>query len=78
MVEAKQPTVFDSDQQQLGDVYARALLAFAADAGNVDQLVDELGEVVEPGGAEPGVLDPTVDLDRGLHRAGLERSGGIE
>ncbi|MGI9497273.1 MAG: ATP synthase F1 subunit delta [Mariniblastus sp.] len=46
MVEAKQPTVFDSDQQQLGDVYARALLAFAADAGNVDQLVDELGEVV--------------------------------
>jgi len=47
MVEAKQPTVFDSDQQQLGDVYARALLAFAADAGDVDQLVDELGEVVE-------------------------------
>ncbi len=46
MVEAKQPTVFDSDQQQLGDVYARALLAFAADARNVDQLVDELGEVV--------------------------------
>ena len=46
MVEAKQPTVFDSDQQQLGDVYARALLAFAADAGNVDQRVEELGEVV--------------------------------
>ena len=47
MVEAKQPTVFDSDQQQLGDVYARALLAFGADAGNVDQLVEELDDVVD-------------------------------
>ena len=57
MVEAKQPTVFDSDQQQLGDVYARALLAFAADAGNVDQLVDELGEVVEAINGVAGLRD---------------------
>ena len=57
MVEAKQPTVFDSDQQQLGDVYARALLAFAADAGNVEQLVDELGEVVEAINGVAGLRD---------------------
>ncbi|MDB2525680.1 ATP synthase F1 subunit delta [Mariniblastus sp.] len=57
MVEAKQPTVFDSDQQQLGDVYARAFLAFAADAGNVDQLVDELGEVVEAINGVAGLRD---------------------
>ncbi len=57
MVEAKQPTVFDSDQQQLGDVYARALLAFGAEAGNVDQLVDELGEVVETIDGVAGLRD---------------------
>ncbi len=67
MVEAKQPTVFDSDQQQLGDVYARALLAFAADAGNVDQLVDELGEVV-------GAINGVAGLREALEspRVGVE------
>ena len=42
----KQPTVFDSDQQQLGDVYAKALLAFGQESGNVDQLVEDLDGVV--------------------------------
>ena len=42
MDETKQPTVFDSDQQQLGDVYAKALLGFGAASGNLDQLVEEL------------------------------------
>ena len=67
MVEAKQPTVFDSDQQQLGDVYARALLAFAADAGNVDRLVDELGEVV-------GAINGVAGLREALEspRVGVE------
>jgi|TARA_B110000495_G_scaffold202002_1_gene220840 F-type H+-transporting ATPase subunit delta len=57
MVEAKQPTVFDSDQQQLGDVYARALLAFGADAGNVDQLVEELDDVVDAINGVAGLRD---------------------
>ena len=39
-------TVFDTDQQQVGDIYAKGLLGFAQKAGNVDQLVDELGGVV--------------------------------
>ena len=41
------PTVFDPDQQQLGDVYAKALLGFGQQSGNVDGLVEELGAVVE-------------------------------
>ena len=51
----KQPTVFDSDQQQLGSVYAKALLAFGKQAGNLDQLVDELSDVVEVVGEVPGL-----------------------
>lgn len=41
------PTVFDTDQQQLGDVYAKALLGVGATTGNVDTLVDQLGEVAQ-------------------------------
>ena len=36
------PTVFDTDQQQLGDVYAKALLGVGAKSGSVDSLVDEV------------------------------------
>ncbi len=46
MDESKQSTVFDTDQQQLGDVYAKAFLSFADDSGKLDALVEELGEVV--------------------------------
>ncbi len=42
---SQQPTVFDTDQQQLGDVYAKALLAAGVKAGSVDQLVEELQSV---------------------------------
>jgi len=38
--------VFDADQQQLGDVYAKALLGFGQQTGRPDALVDELEEVV--------------------------------
>lgn len=44
--EIQQPTVFDTDQQQLGDVYAKAFLGFAEDSGKLDKLVDELESVV--------------------------------
>ncbi len=44
--EIQHPTVFDADQQQLGDVYAKALLGFGKENGSIDQLVDQLGGVV--------------------------------
>ncbi len=82
MVEAKQPTVFDSDQQQLGDVYARAFLAFAADAGNVDQLVDELGEVVEAINGVAGLRDalesPRVGVESKVNLLDKAFAGKVE
>ncbi|MDA8563509.1 ATP synthase F1 subunit delta [Mariniblastus sp.] len=44
---SKQPTVFDTDQQQLGDVYAKALLGAGAKSGSADQLVEELKAVAD-------------------------------
>lgn len=44
MDETKQSTIFDTEQQQLGDVYAKAFLGFAKDSGKLDDLVDELGQ----------------------------------
>lgn len=56
MAESKiQPTVFDSEQQQLGNVYAKALLAFGADSGNVDALVEGLDSVVDVIREVPGL-----------------------
>lgn len=82
MVEAKQPTVFDSDQQQLGDVYARALLAFAEGAGNVDQLVDELGEVVEAingvAGLRSALESPRVGVDSKIGLLDKAFAGKVE
>ncbi|MEM7454447.1 MAG: ATP synthase F1 subunit delta [Planctomycetota bacterium] len=46
MTEAQQPTVFDSDQQLLAGVYARALMGVGQKNGSVDQIVDELTAVV--------------------------------
>ena len=42
----QQSTVFDTEQQQLGDVYAKAFLGVARKSGKLDDLVDELGQVV--------------------------------
>ncbi|MFK7769689.1 MAG: ATP synthase F1 subunit delta [Mariniblastus sp.] len=55
----KQPAVFDTDQQQLGVVYAKALLAFGQDSNNVDQLVDELNSVA-------GVVNDLPELKSAL------------
>lgn len=41
------PNVFDTDKQQLGDVYAKALLGFGKESGKLDSLVEELEAVVE-------------------------------
>jgi F-type H+-transporting ATPase subunit delta len=35
-------TVFDTDRQYLGDVYAKALLSVSKESGNMDQVLDEL------------------------------------
>lgn len=43
--EPQHATVFDADQQQLGDVYAKALLGFGQKSGNVDKLIEELDGV---------------------------------
>ncbi len=45
--------VFDTDQQLLGDVYAKALMGFAQQSGRVDQFVDELNAVVDVLGQVP-------------------------
>ena len=41
----RHPTVFDTDQQQLGDIYAKALLGFGQKSGNLDSLLGELADV---------------------------------
>jgi F-type H+-transporting ATPase subunit delta len=38
----KHATVFDADQQHIGDVYAKALLSVGKDTGKVDELVEQL------------------------------------
>ena len=45
--EVKHATVFDSDQQQLGSVYAKALLGFGQESDSVDALIDELDGVTD-------------------------------
>jgi F-type H+-transporting ATPase subunit delta len=55
MVETQQTTVFDTDQQLLGNVYAKALVGFGTKNGTVESLVDELSAVV-------GVLDELPKL----------------
>ncbi len=44
---AKIPTVFDTTHQQMGEVYARALLGLGQSKGTVDSLVDELQAFLE-------------------------------
>jgi F-type H+-transporting ATPase subunit delta len=43
----KHPTVFDTDQQQLGDIYAKALIGFGQKAGDLGGLLGELDDVTD-------------------------------
>jgi F-type H+-transporting ATPase subunit delta len=65
--ETKQPTVFDTDQQQLGDVYAKAFLGFAEESGKLDKLVGELESVVGVFNELPkfraAMASPRIDLN---------------
>lgn len=47
MEETKHKTVFDTDQQQLANVYAKALLKVGEKSGKLDQSIEELGAVVD-------------------------------
>ncbi len=42
----KAASVFDTDRQHLGDVYAKALLGIGEKTGNIDELIDELQSLV--------------------------------
>jgi F-type H+-transporting ATPase subunit delta len=45
--EPQHPTVFDTAQQQLGEVYARALLQLGQKSGRLEQFLEELDAVVD-------------------------------
>jgi F-type H+-transporting ATPase subunit delta len=53
MDEAKQQTVFDTDQQQVGEAYANALIGFGQANGNTESLLSQLSEVVGALGGVP-------------------------
>jgi len=60
MAEVKQPTVFDSEQKHLGDVYAKALLGATEIAGNTKLVLDEFDALVGD------VLDKLPKLEAAL------------
>lgn len=68
----QQPDVFDTDQQQLGVIYAKALLSFGQGTGKVDQLVEQLKAVAEVVSQVPG-LSPALESPR----IGLEEKTGL-
>lgn len=53
----KQKSVFDTDRQYLGDVYAKALLGLAGKTGKVDQIIAELDSFVDVLDALPKLKD---------------------
>lgn len=65
-------TVFDTDQQQLGEVYAKALLGFGQQAGNLDALTAQLDGVVD-------VIESLPDLQAALEspRISLAQKTGL-
>jgi len=60
MEEVKQPTVFDSEQKHLGDVYAKSLLGATESAGNTEQVLEEFDALVGD------VLDKLPKLEAAL------------
>jgi F-type H+-transporting ATPase subunit delta len=66
--DSQQSTVFDSDQQQLGETYAKALLGLSDNATEVDGFVDEVANVASVIGDLPklrAILEsPQISFDR--------------
>jgi F-type H+-transporting ATPase subunit delta len=56
----KIPTVFDSDEQHVGEVYARALLGACQDSKNIDDIVEQLDSLVSD------VLDKNAKVEHAL------------
>lgn len=56
----KIPTVFDSEEQHVGEVYARALLAAGQNSKSIDSIVDQLESLVVD------VLDKNSKVDYAL------------
>ncbi len=60
MTKARDKAVFDTGQQYLGGVYAKALLGAAENAGNPDVVLQELDEFVDDVLAKVPRLDATL------------------
>ena len=71
MEEIQHKTVFDTNQQQLGNVYAKALLRAGEKSGKLDQLIEELGAVV-------GAIDQTPKLKATLESPRVDAANKAE
>lgn len=64
MTEARDKAVFDTGQQYLGGVYAKALLGAAERVGNADAVLDELNSFIDEVLAKVPNLDVTLTSPR--------------
>ena len=64
MTEARDKVLFDTGQQYLGTVYAKALLGAAEKVGNADSVVDELNSFVDDVLAKVSGLSSTLTSPR--------------
>ncbi len=64
MGEPKHSTVFDSDQQQVGEAYANALIGFGQKNGSTEKLLEQLGAVTD-------VLHDVPKLNGALQSPGI-------
>jgi F-type H+-transporting ATPase subunit delta len=64
MAEARQEMVFDTGQQYLGSVYAKALIGAGEKAGNTEQLLTELDSIVYDVLQELPALAQTLESPR--------------
>lgn len=64
MTEARDKAVFDTGQQYLGSVYAKALLGAAEKVGNAEAVLDELNSFIDDVLANVTNLDSTLGSPR--------------
>lgn len=60
---AQHATVFDTDRQYLGDVYAKAVMSVSKEAGNMEQVLDELDSFADAM-SKLGVVRQTLESPR--------------
>ncbi len=75
------PDLFTTEQQQLGSVYAKALLGVGEKSGNTDQLLDELSAVAEAVSNQPSLnstlQSPQVGAEEKLKLVGKIFEGKV-